>query len=135
MSLTVDTHSNPDKLAIPAVIHGKFARQDRLLTAVDFKYVFDKAVKTADSAYTILARQNTTARPRLGVIVSKKNVAHASARNRLKRIVRESFRHNKDMLPAYDIVVICRSKAAHTLNNKLFEKLQKHWKFLHNHAQ
>ena len=135
MSVAVDTHSKQDKLAIPAVIFGKFARQDRLLTPEDYKYVFEQAVKTADSAYTILARHNSIASPRLGVIVSKKNVAHASARNRLKRIVRESFRHNKDMLPAYDIVVICRSKAAHTLNKALFEKLQKHWKFLHNHAQ
>jgi ribonuclease P protein component len=135
LSITVESHSTQDKPAFQATTFGKFARNDRLLTPEDYKFVFDKAVKTADSAYTILARPNSTSTPRLGVIVSKKNVAHASARNRLKRIVRESFRHHKETLPAYDIVVICRSKAEQSLNNKLFEKLQKHWKFLHNHAQ
>ena len=134
MSVTVDSKQKLNKLAYPATIGGKFARQDRLLTPVDYKYVFDQAIKTADSAYTILARLNTIATPRLGVIVSKKNVSQASARNRLKRIVRESFRHNKATLPAYDVVVICKAKSAHLMNDKLFERLQKHWKFLHNHV-
>ena len=134
MSVTVDSKQKLNKLAYPAAIGGKFTRQDRLLTPVDYKYVFDQAIKTADSAYTILARRNTIATPRLGVIVSKKNVSQASARNRLKRIVRESFRHNKAMLPAYDVVVICKAKSAHLMNDKLFERLQKHWKFLHNHV-
>lgn len=135
MSITVDSRLKQDKLAHPAATVGKFARQDRLLTPADYKYVFDQAIKTADSAYTILARLNNLAIPRLGVIVSKKNVPQASARNRLKRIVRESFRHHKAALPAYDVVVICKAKSADLMNEKLFEKLQKHWKFFHNHAQ
>ena len=135
MPITVDSNLKLDKLAHSTAITAKFARQHRLLTAADYKYVFDQAIKTADSAYTVLARLNTLTTPRLGVIVSKKNVSQASARNRLKRIVRESFRHHKATLPAYDIVVICKDKSPHLMNDKLFEKLQKHWKFLHNHAQ
>ena len=45
-------------------------------------------------------------RKRLGIIASKK-VGNAVARNRVKRAIREIFRHIKhQMIPATDIVVI-----------------------------
>ncbi len=42
---------------------------------------------------------------RLGLIVGKKAVARASARNRIKRVIRERFRTAGDRIPAVDLVV------------------------------
>ena len=49
--------------------------------------------------------------PRLGVITSRR-VGHAVARNRLRRQMREIFRHHQDKLgPAVDLVLVMRSSA------------------------
>jgi ribonuclease P protein component len=112
-----------------------FSKQDRLLSSKDFQYVFAKPIKSADSAYTILARPNQLSGPRLGVIVSKKNIPKAVGRNRLKRIVRESFRTNKQFISAFDVVVICKKNCGNILNQSLSKKLQKHWKYLNTHAE
>ena len=67
--------------------------------------------------------------------MSKKNVPTAVGRNRLKRIVRESFRTHKHVIKAFDVVVICKQRSAATVNRTLFNKLQKHWKFLNTDAE
>lgn len=112
----------------------RFSKHDRLISSKDYQDVFAKPIKTADSAYTILAKPNQLSGPRLGVIVSKKNVPSAASRNRLKRIARESFRTHKDIIKTFDVVVICKKKSATTLNQNLFKKLHTHWKYLNSHA-
>ena len=42
---------------------------------------------------------------RLGLVVGKKLLKRAVDRNRLKRIVREQFRRQRAILPAYDLIV------------------------------
>lgn len=48
---------------------------------------------------------------RLGVTVSKK-IGCAVTRNRIKRCIREIFRHNRHLLPAVDMNVIARRESA-----------------------
>ena len=45
---------------------------------------------------------------RLGLVVSKKNISKAVERNRVKRVIRESFRKNKSQIPNLDVVVLIR---------------------------
>ncbi len=45
---------------------------------------------------------------RLGLVVRKKAVAQAVQRNRLKRRLRELFRHFADHLNGFDIVIVAR---------------------------
>ena len=42
---------------------------------------------------------------RLGLIVGKKAVARASARNRIKRVIRDRFRRERSRLPDVDLVI------------------------------
>ncbi|MBS0381266.1 MAG: ribonuclease P protein component [Proteobacteria bacterium] len=49
---------------------------------------------------------------RLGLAVSRKVSKRAVHRNRIKRIVRESFRLHRARLPAVDVLVIARPSAA-----------------------
>ncbi|TAN05654.1 MAG: ribonuclease P protein component [Rhodanobacteraceae bacterium] len=64
---------------------------------------------------------------RLGLAVSRKVSKLAVERNRIKRTIRESFRAERDALPALDILVIARASAAGDSNRGLREDLQVAW--------
>ena len=65
----------------------------------------------------VLARESATQQPRIGLIIAKRHVRTAVARNRVKRLVRESFRRRRQQLPALDLVVLGRS-GVHRLDNQ-----------------
>lgn len=48
-------------------------------------------------------------------------------RNRLKRLIRESFREHQDMLNGLDIIVIARHGLARARGPAIFEELATHW--------
>ena len=75
----------------------------------------------------VLAYPNSSGCPRLGLAISKKKLAKAVARNRIKRIIRESFRYHQALLAGLDIVVLSHSCVADTPNKVLFERLHQHW--------
>ena len=64
---------------------------------------------------------------RLGLAISKKVAKNAFQRNRLKRIIRESFRTHRAELLGVDIVVMCRPGAKEVANAVLFASLNSHW--------
>ena len=86
-----------------------FGREKRLLKPQQFKAVFDSAAHKVSSKYALLlARDNQLGHPRLGLVIGKKNVKLAVDRNRIKRQIRESFRHSQHQLPGVDIVIVAR---------------------------
>lgn len=111
---------------IPSVRH-RFGRQSRLLDARAYSHVFDKATRSRDRWFTVLCRQNDLEIARLGLAISKKNCRKAAARNRIKRVVRESFRHHQQDLAGLDIVVMNKPSAADAPNAALFGSLSSHW--------
>lgn len=66
---------------------------------------------------------------RLGLIVGKKAIARAHARNRVKRIIRDRFRRSRYALGGYDLVVrvvgSVPDQELHRLLNRLFADLEK----------
>lgn len=108
----------------------RFTRKQRLLNSQDYKYVFEQAYKSSDSCLTVLARKNGLNFARLGLIISKKRIRHAVARNRLKRLIRESFRKNQQCLAGLDLVVLAKYRANKVDNRVLLQSLAKHWQFL-----
>jgi ribonuclease P protein component len=76
---------------------------------------------------TVLATPNSRNVARLGLVISRKAAGSAVARNRIKRQVRESFRHWKEQLGSLDIVVIGRAGIARQPNRDLAQALEKIW--------
>lgn len=107
-----------------------FLKQFRLLKPAEFKYVFAEPVRVSGKYLTILYRKNTLAHPRLGLVISGKRVASSVARNRLKRLIRESFRLHTPALPAVDIVVLAKSQAADAKNQEIRQCLEHLWQKL-----
>ena len=116
--------------------HQGYPRELRLLTAGDYRRVFETAAfKVHGRGLMALASANALGHPRLGLIFSKKNVRRAVDRNRLKRIVRESIRLQQHRLPAVDIVVLAR-RGAHELDNAtVHRQLHGMWRRLEREAR
>lgn len=102
-----------------------FTRSQRLLEAAQFRRVFESNDKVGDRYWTILYRDNNCAAARLGMAVAKKRVKRAVDRSRLKRLVRESFRHQD--LPCVDIVVMPRDGTVSASSQDLKTSLDKQW--------
>jgi ribonuclease P protein component len=74
----------------------------------------------------VLANHET--HPRLGLAIATRTFGSAVARNRIKRIARESFRLNQHLLPAVDVTISARDAARHATPQDLRASLDKHWK-------
>lgn len=108
-----------------------FSRQKRLLKPEDYKKVFEAPLRSTSSYFKVLARSNENLVPRLGVVVAKKAIKSAVTRNRVKRLIRESFRVHQSILVGLDIVVLLRKD----MNTQRHLKtpaacLEQHWKEL-----
>lgn len=75
----------------------------------------------------VLARENDLGHPRVGLVVAKKVVKRAVGRNRIKRIVRESFRHKQHDMPAIDCVVMARNGIGDLDNADLRKLVDQLW--------
>lgn len=105
----------------------RFPAEYRLLTAKQYKQVFTNPLKANTRNFTLLAVANNLDFPRLGLIVAKKNIRFAVDRNRLKRLIRESFRHNNQALPLLDHVILVRRGSSELSNQVLFDQLEGLW--------
>ncbi len=108
----------------------RFERRARLAGKADFRRVFERPERSADGGFTVLARPNGLGFARLGMAISRKVAKSAVQRNRIKRVVRESFRVNRHELGGIDIVVIGRPDLGKQNNKTIFDALQRHWKRL-----
>lgn len=75
----------------------------------------------------MLAIPNELQRPRLGLVIGKKNIRLAVQRNRIKRHIRESFRLHQHKLPSVDVIVLARSQLDQLSDDRLNALLQKQW--------
>jgi ribonuclease P protein component len=85
-----------------------YPRAHRLGGKLQFAAVFDAKVKESRGPLAIYSLPNTLDHPRLGISISRR-VGTAVRRNRIKRLLRESFRmHQHDLPKGYDFVIVVR---------------------------
>jgi ribonuclease P protein component len=86
----------------------------------EFSSVFRFRCVRSIPGLDLLAAPNGLNYPRLGLIVPKKIISTAVGRNRVKRLIRESFRLNQADLAGLDVVARIKSKIdVANLNNAL----------------
>ena len=86
-----------------------FGKKQRLLSAKAFQGVFDNThLKISHTSFLLLARRNRLTHSRLGMIVAKKNIRLSVDRNRVKRVIRSSYRLNQQNLASLDIIFLVR---------------------------
>lgn len=108
-----------------------YTKSMRLLNSNDFQCVFDDApLRTSHQHFLFLARQNELNRPRLGLVIAKKNIRLAVDRNRMKRLIRETFRAKQQQLAGIDVIVLARKGMSDITNAVLIEQLNKQWQGL-----
>jgi ribonuclease P protein component len=105
-----------------------FPPELRLTDKPAFDRVFAAATSSRDRFFTVLATSNELAHPRLGLVVSRKVSRKAVRRNRIRRVVRESFRAIQHDLSACDLVVLARPAACDADNGELRDSLATHWR-------
>lgn len=104
-----------------------FLRKDHLRTDEDYNRVFSGGKRYNCSCLLMVARSNDFSYPRLGLRLSKKYLKHAVSRNRVRRVIRESFRLNQYGLGNLDVVLIAKKGILGCNNQQIRLCLEKLW--------
>jgi ribonuclease P protein component len=109
--------SGPDA-GIVACVRAGFPPAARVRAKAEFDRVFEGGRRMAEPLLA-LHRLADGAAPRLGLAVSRKVDPHAVGRNRIKRVLRDAFRHVRADLGPGAYVCVARPAARHAGNPEL----------------
>ena len=93
----------------------------------DFEAAYARGRRFGDGFFAVIARSNDVG-PRLGLAVSTKAAGNSVQRNRIRRVIRESFRLCRPGLPSMDFVVSARTGVRGAANAVLRTSLEGLWK-------
>ncbi len=107
-----------------------FEPRKRLHQPAEFRTVRQRGKKLSDAYFSLSVLPNDAQCPRLGLAIATRTFGSAVARNRIKRLTRESFRMNQHDLPPVDVMVSARDAARLARPMDLRLSLAKHWKHI-----
>ncbi len=102
-------------------------RERRLTDKPQFDAVHRQGIRSSDAYFLVIARPNELGHARLGLAVGVRSAGNAVNRNRIKRVVRESFRLRQQELPPVDLVVNARPTAGKATNAEITASVVAHW--------
>ena len=100
----------------------------RLRLSADFKRLYATGRRLGNESFTAVVHPNAAGAPRLGMSVAARMLRRAVERNRVRRLVRESFRIHQLRLPAVDIIVGIRSSVREASSLQLRDSLERLWR-------
>ena len=106
----------------------RFGANLRLRSKLQFDAVYAGGRRVDDRFFALRVKPNGLAHPRVGLAVAVKTAGNAVKRNRLRRLVKESFRRAQLELPAVDVVVAAKFPAAGAPATDLRASLATLWK-------
>jgi ribonuclease P protein component len=99
----------------------------RLRSKLQFDALYASGKRIDDRFFGLRVRPNGLGYPRIGLAVAVKTAGNAVKRNRLRRLVRETFRLAQHELPPVDIVVAAKFPAAEAPASTLRDSLATLW--------
>lgn len=96
----------------------------RIRERPDYQKTFRQGRRLYSPYYILYYRQNALNHPRMGVITSKKNIRKAFRRNTVKRVTRETFRRQQNILKKVDIVLVAQKQSNNASNEELRQCLE-----------
>jgi ribonuclease P protein component len=105
----------------------RFGAELRLRSKLQFDAIYASGRRLDDRFFGMRVRPNGLGHPRVGLAVAVKTAGNAVHRNRLRRLIRESFRLAQCGLPAVDIVVAAKFPATEALPTTLRASLATLW--------
>jgi ribonuclease P protein component len=102
--------------------------QLRLRRKSDFDAAYARGWRMGNGLFAVTATENTAGTPRLGLAVALRAAGSAVERNRLRRLIRESFRLHQHEFPNLDVIVSARPAARTASAGELRASLASLWK-------
>jgi ribonuclease P protein component len=113
-----------------AVLPLSFPPARRVRKPAEFKRVYATGRRMGNEFFTVNLQPNELGAPRLGMSVAVRTMGNAVRRNRVRRMIRESFRLNQAILPSLDIVIGVRAGARAVEPALLRASLERLWQKL-----
>ena len=104
------TGSHSAEMTIGTAVKGsfRFTKEERITQPQNFRTVMKFGRRVSSRSFILFIRKNENVFHRLGIVV-KKEIGPATFRNRMKRYIREFFRHHKHRIKgSYDIVLMIK---------------------------
>jgi ribonuclease P protein component len=93
----------------------------------EFKRVYAGGKRLGSEFFSVNAQANGATSARLGMSIAARILRRSVDRNRVRRLIRESFRVHQLSLPALDIVIGARAGVLAADNAQLRAALEKLW--------
>jgi ribonuclease P protein component len=106
----------------------RFGAALRLRSKLQFDAVYAGGRRLDDRFFALRVKANGLGHARVGLAVAVKTAGNAVKRNRLRRLVRESFRLAQHELPGVDVVVAAKFPSAQAPVSSLRDSLATLWK-------
>ena len=101
--------------------------QRRLRRKADFDAAYAGGRRLGNGFFGVTAFLNDKGCPRLGLAVAVRAAGSGVGRNRLRRLIRESFRLHQHELPSVDLIVSARARAKDAPPPELRASLAELW--------
>ena len=99
----------------------------RLRRKSQFEAAYASGRRLGDGFFSVTMSPNEVGQPRIGLAVAVKIAGNSVKRNRIRRLVRESFRLSQLEIPPVDLIVSARPRARDASNDELRASLAALW--------